>query len=558
MKKILKLNFRNTLLLFSLIPLTTAVISLGIICVNISTSYIEKNIKEELQLASLSLNEYYIDDLINKTNLDGDFCAYNTEYIDNMSVTGVDFTLFNKDTRFMTTIVDKDTGKRIEGTKSKPEIWEACQNGKEYYDDGVEINGIKYYVYYSPLTDGKNVYGMAFSGKPATDIKHAERKMANAIIIAGIVMEIFFIILVLLIAVKVSTPIKSIAEKISRLSDGEINVEVTEKANIIETKSLIASTKTLSNILKKSIGEIKADTNTLEEAVLSTTELAKQSAEETAQVSNGMENLAQATESMAENVQDINSNTIKMGDLIENIVDSANSLNGSSDKMNQANEDANIYIKDMAESSKQSLEAVKTIAELIENTNNSVQKIDEIMNLITGIASQTNLLSLNASIEAARAGEAGKGFAVVASEIKNLAEQSQASAAEIKDVVTMISDQSKECVSQSETVINIISQQQSLLETTLEKFEVLNDEINVSIGNIEIVTDVTNKLAEIKKILTTSVSELSAISEETAATNQQVTASVANITENIKKVSDESQNISNMTDNLKSAVSYFK
>ncbi len=558
MKKLFKLNFRNTLLLFSLIPLTTAVILLGIICVDISTSYIEKNIKEELQLASLSLNEYYIDDLINNADIDGDFCAYDTEYIDNMSVTGIDFTLFNKDTRFMTTIVDKDTGKRIEGTKSKPEIWKACQNGEEFYDDGVEINGIKYYVYYSPLTDGKNVYGMAFSGKPATDIKHAERKMVIAIIIAGILMEIFFIILVLLIAVKVSAPIKTITEKISRLSDGETDVEVTEKANIIETKSLIISTKTLSNILNKSIGEIKTDTNTLKEAVLSTTELAKQSAEETAQVSNGMENLAQATESMAENVQDINSNTIKMGDLIENIVDSTNSLNGSSDKMNQANEDANKYIKDMAESSKQSLEAVKTIAELIENTNNSVQKIDEIMNLITGIASQTNLLSLNASIEAARAGEAGKGFSVVASEIKNLAEQSQTSAAEIKDVVTMISDQSKECVSQSEAVINIINEQQSLLETTLEKFEVLNDEIGVSIDNIEIVTDVTNKLAEIKNILTTSVSELSAISEETAATNQQVTASVANITENIKKVSNESQNISNMTDNLKGAVSYFK
>ncbi len=555
MKKFL--NFRNVLLMFALIPLTVGVVLLGLICINISTKNIEKNIKEELQLASMSLNEYYVYDLTNGVDLVDGFCEYDTAYIDRMAKTGIDFTLFNKDTRFMTTIKD-NKGVRIEGTKASDAVWKACQNKEDYYSDDVVINGIDYYVYYTPITDGETVYGMAFSGKPCTDVKKAKTTMVVSVLASSVTLEIIFIILVLIISVKISSPIKSISDKIATLSKGKTNIEVTEKANIVENKTLIESTAVLSEILNKSIGDIKNETESLEKAVAETSELAETSANETSQISDGMVNLAQTTETMAENVQDINENTIKMGNLVEDIVVKTTDLNNSANRMNSANEEAKECISNMSESSKESLEATENIAKLITNTNNSVQKINDIVDIITSIASQTNLLSLNASIEAARAGEAGKGFAVVAGEIKDLAEQSKNSATEIKDVVNEISEQSKKCVEESGSVIEIINKQQELLEITLNKFNTLNEEIDASINNVKDVSSITEDLNVIKDVLSGAISELSAISEETSATNEEITASLETIAQNIERVSEESQNINKMTTVLKQAVSYFE
>ena len=180
------------------------------------------------------------------------------------------------------------------------------------------------------------------------------------------------------------------------------------------------------------------------------------------------------------------------------------------------------------------------------------------MNLITNIASQTNLLALNASIEAARAGEAGKGFGVVAEEIKNLAEQSNQSASKIKDVVNQISSQSEECVNESKEVKDIIDEQRKLLDITLAKFEVLDKEIKASVNEINSVSNVADELDKIKGILLNSVSDLSAISEETAATNQEVTASIETIAQSVQKVSDDSEYMNDLSDGLKEAISYFE
>lgn len=111
MKNKLSLNMKRALIMFALIPLTVGVIAFGIMAGKMLTNSIEENIKEELLLASTSLKEYYEYDLINGIDLVDGFCAYDTEYIDRMAQTGVDFTLFNSDVRFMTTIKDND-GKR--------------------------------------------------------------------------------------------------------------------------------------------------------------------------------------------------------------------------------------------------------------------------------------------------------------------------------------------------------------------------------------------------------------------------------------------------------------
>ena len=98
------LSFKAILILLIVFPMTLALVILSVICTQVSKANLENNIREELKVSAYSLREYYIYDLENGINLDNGFCEYDTEYIDRMCETGVDFTLFQEDVRFMTTI----------------------------------------------------------------------------------------------------------------------------------------------------------------------------------------------------------------------------------------------------------------------------------------------------------------------------------------------------------------------------------------------------------------------------------------------------------------------
>jgi methyl-accepting chemotaxis protein len=551
------LKLKGMLVLFALVPLITVILILSIITINVTGSSMEKLVKEELKVACQGLYNYNYYDLSHPETLVDGFVEYDTEYVDSMGSCGVDLTLFKENIRFVTSIKDA-SGKRIEGTPASDAVWASVSAGNDYYSDDVKINNTPYYVYYMPIkVDGK-VIGMAFAGKTQKDVKQAKNVLVVIVVVTAVILIVVFTTLALIISQVVANPIKSVAENLEDLANGNTDVKVTAKTHIHETGMLLDATKKLCGILNESIGKIRTEADALKGKIASSSQLAKTSSEGTEQISESMAGLAQTTETMAESVQEINVNVISMGEMIEGVVSNTENLNSSSANMTQANNEASECIKNMTSSSKKSLEAIESITEKIVTTNESVQKIDEMTSLITNIASQTNLLALNASIEAARAGEAGKGFGVVAEEIKNLAEQSNQSAAKIRDVVSMVSAQSSECVEESREVKDIINEEQKLLEVTLEKFEVLNDEINSSVNEINSISSVTSQLDKIKGELLSAVSDLSAISEETAATNQEVTASIESIAGNVKQVSDDSDHMNDLSDGLKDAIAYFK
>ena len=162
--------------------------------------------------------------------------------------------------------------------------------------------------------------------------------------------------------------------------------------------------------------------------------------------------------------------------------------------MGNAENNAQNIMGDLDETTAKTSKAVELIATQTEATNVSAKEIGQAVEIITNIASQTNLLSLNASIEAARAGEAGRGFAVVASEIQKLAEQSNQSAVKIQHIIDGLTVESNKTVKIMEEVKNAVSDQENKIHETKSIFGTVREGVAKSMDQINGISDESNAL----------------------------------------------------------------
>lgn len=437
------------------------------------------------------------------------------------------------------------------------ELVKRLRNGEHPESECIEYayrGSLKYAAYYV----GINESYIAVLTADATDVLSNVRKIELISIGVAVGLVLIFTILALAFAKKVVTPLNIIVRVLREISDGNIHADVEIHSMAHETRELIASAKTLQTVLQKIIGETQRAGEELYVDAQRVSGLADRGLERTEQISRAMEGLATGATTMAESVQSINEKILLMGNAIGDITANTEDLTSGSHKIMMANDDASSYIAKVSVSSERSVAAVQDIKKQIADTNQAINRIKDASDMITGIASQTNLLALNASIEAARAGEAGKGFAVVATEIKNLSEQSNASATEIKGIVAEIVDKSKHSVSLSDEVAYLITEEQQLVADTQNKFKLLRTEIDSSLHRIEYIGENVNTLNVSKEIIIGAVSDLSAISEENAASNQEVSASVLEISGAVNDIAINAEETANKSERLKQTISYFK
>jgi len=151
---------------------------------------------------------------------------------------------------------------------------------------------------------------------------------------------------------------------------------------------------------------------------------------------------------------------------------------------------------------------VESTSSIIKQLGERSKQIGDIVTAITDISSQTNLLALNAAIEAARAGEHGKGFAVVADEVRKLAEQSQDSAAKIKELIERTQEDTKQSI---QSMMNVVH-------------EVQAGTLDVNEAGVAF-----KKILEAEILVAEQIHEVSAISEQMSANSQEVSASVQEV-----------------------------
>ena len=275
------------------------------------------------------------------------------------------------------------------------------------------------------------------------------------------------------------------------------------------------------------------------------------------QVDKAIAEIAQGATSQAQETQIATENVLLMGHMIEETNEEIEELRNSARTMRSASEKAMEILEELNHINQQTKDAISTIYDQTNTTNTSAMKIKEAADIITDIAEETNLLSLNASIEAARAGEQGRGFAVVASQIQKLAEQSNESARQIALIIDELISDSAKSVETMEQVKKVIQKQDEYVSNTEASFRDVNDGISGSIDGIRTISATTKELDSARVKVVDVVQNLTAIAQENAASTEETTASAAEVGNTIGNIAHEVKSLNMIADDLEKNIKVF-
>ena len=501
----------------------------------------------------------------------GDYCVTeNVAVIDSFTEgSDISVTLFFEDTRWATSLIDKETGSRIIGTKASDVVSSTVwQGGKDYYTDKIEINGENYYAYYRPVkNDNGQVVGMVFAGRPSTEVDAVIiRQTASVGGIAVVILLISIVACTLLVKgiVNVVLHAEGMLEGIAdgqlkiQLSGGAAKISEVAKNRTDEIGMMVSSMYELVEKLQSMVLNIKKTTENLMQSGDSLESMASQTSATADEISHAVEDISKGAVTQAEDIEAATTQVTNIGEMIEQIVNGVKGLDEVSLSIKKADDESEQIISELSTSNDRTIGAIQKIDASVRTTNESVGRIQEAINLITAIASETSLLALNASIEAARAGEAGRGFAVVASQISKLSEDSNNSAKTIEDIITQLSADSAASVQIMIEVGEIINEQQRKLEETKNKFKDVSRGIEISMAETEKIYGQTKECDQARIRVTDVIQNLSAVAQQNAASTEETNAAMQELNATINLLADAAKDLKDIAEELEEDVSFFK
>ncbi len=314
-------------------------------------------------------------------------------------------------------------------------------------------------------------------------------------IIIGSIIVLAGIGLVYLIMSRILTCLPTFLEQLKKVADGDLTstINVTRKD---EFGDLMRGLKSMQQRLLEMITKISTTTQQLSAmsqqvstVMMKTNENIQQQHQETEQISSAMGEMSSAVR-----------------EVLQSVTDSANAANAA----NTETEKGSKLVHDAIKGIQHLAELIEKTSGLIQNVEKDSENINTVLDVIKGIAEQTNLLALNAAIEAARAGEQGRGFAVVADEVRTLAGRTQQSTEEINSIIDKLQTGARESV--------------RAMEQSREKTYSVVDQAELAGGSLTTIAE--------------SVSRIDVMSGHIAAATQEQSAVAENMENNVVRISD--------------------
>lgn len=415
-------------------------------------------------------------------------------------------------------------------------------------------NGEEYLFIYSKF---KDVPGTVCALIPKSTILNEVRNIRVLSVVFVTIACIIAIFAVIIITGGIVRTINAMKKSIFQASQGDLTATFDIKRKD-EFQALSKGIADMMEHMRTLIGEVQVVGGTVSDSAESLTSTSSELLHATKGISRTIDEIGQGIIQQAEDSENC---LIQMSGLSEQITQVYVNTNEIEKIANNtqaiANEGVTI-IGELDNKSRATSEITQDVIDKIQQFKVQSKKIEGFVNIINDIASQTNLLSLNASIEAARAGEAGRGFAVVADEIRKLADQSMNAANQIQNTVKEIDLQNKEAVSTAEKAESIVASQTEALANTVSVFNNITNHVDELANNLNDILERLRAIEAAKDNTLNAIQNISAVTQETAASSEEVNATVLNQIDSVERLQEAAQILENDAKKLEEAIKIFK
>ncbi|WP_409300724.1 methyl-accepting chemotaxis protein [Peribacillus sp. SCS-155] len=481
----------------------------------------------------------------------------NYELVDSIGQdTGDTVTIFLGDTRIATNVLVG--GERAVGTKISPEVAEVVlKGGKNYYGEA-KVAGNMYQTAYMPIKDDNGMpIGIFYVGAPQKVIDTTLYKFFKVFALVLAVVTMLSLFIVLLFTRKLAKRLGTISAALDRAGNGDLTMELVDRGGD-ELTSLAKSY----NKMKENLGAmIEGVMEASEQVAASSQQLtagAEQTSKATEQITLSIQHVADGSKSQTKNVEESGRALEEITLGINNVAENSSKIAELAAQNSERAKQGGAFVENTVKQINAIHSSVHESSDVIKLLESRSKQIDDITEVITGIANQTNLLALNAAIEAARAGEHGKGFAVVADEVRKLAEQSQSSSAEISNLIKEIQNDMARSNQSMERVKSDVQSGLEIVRNTEDSFKDILFTMNGMAEQIDEMAAAAQQMSAGAQQVTATVAGITSISKEASIHSQSVAASTEEQLASMEEVTAAASSLSEMAMSLQEHVSKFQ